>query len=60
MNYKRLVPLFLLVSLTVSAQEPEETEDWSRRPEVITPGKKNKAPTDATVLYSGKADAGCC
>jgi len=39
------------------AQKPEETEDWSRKPEVITPGKGNMPPSDAIVLYGGPEDA---
>jgi hypothetical protein len=38
------------------AQKPEETEDWSRQPEVVTPGKGSMAPSDAIVLYGGPED----
>ena len=52
-----LTILFFSVQF-LAAQEPEETEDWSRRPEVITPGKKSQPPSDATILYAGKKEAG--
>lgn len=34
--------------------EPKETEDWSRKPNVVVPGKKAKAPSDAIVLFDRK------
>ncbi|MGQ1788200.1 3-keto-disaccharide hydrolase [Saccharicrinis sp. GN24d3] len=34
--------------------KPQDTEDWSRKPEVVTPGKKSIAPSDAIVLFDGK------
>ncbi len=36
--------------------KPEETEDWSRRPAVITPVKSGAPPSDAIVLYGGPQD----
>ena len=36
--------------------KPEETEDWSRRPAVITPGKYGAPPSDAIILYGGPQD----
>lgn len=36
--------------------KPEETEDWSRRPAIITPGKFGSPPSDAIVLYGGPHD----
>jgi hypothetical protein len=36
------------------SQEPKDTEDWSRKPELVIPGKKNKPPSDAIVLFDGK------
>ena len=55
---KRLVILFSLLTVVVTSfgQKPEETEDWSRKPAVVTPGKNNLPPSDAIVLYSGKQD----
>lgn len=44
----------LTISGTGYSQEPKDTEDWSRKPEVVTPGKKNKPPSDAIVLFNGK------
>lgn len=40
----------------IHGQKPQDTEDWSRKPNVVTPGEKNKPPSDAIVLYSGKQD----
>lgn len=49
--------IVLLTSLTVLAQEqqvdPKLTEDWSRQPEVVTPGENGSAPSDATLLFDG-------
>jgi hypothetical protein len=50
-----LLPL-LLVSFSLFAQKPEETEDWSRKPAKVTPGKNNLPPSDALILYSGATD----
>lgn len=38
---KKIVALISLCGLllNVQGQKPEETEDWSRKPEVVTPGK---------------------
>ena len=38
------------------AQKPEETEDWSRKPNLVTPGKNNLPPSDAIILYRGSQD----
>ena len=32
------------------------TEDWSKEPPVITPGKKMKPPSDAVILFKNKKD----
>jgi len=42
--------------LNIHGQKPEETEDWSRKPEVVTPGKGMLPPSDAIVLYGGAGD----
>lgn len=42
--------------LNLHAQKPEETEDWSRKPEVVTPGEGFLPPSDAIVLYGGAGD----
>ncbi len=47
----------VVFSVNVYAQKPEDTEDWSRKPEVVTPSKYAKTPSDAIVLYGGKTDA---
>lgn len=52
----------LLLSLLTNcfAQEevkPAATEDWSRKPPLVMPGKRAQAaPSDAVVLYAGKQD----
>lgn len=54
---KILCILFFTFILTgIYAQKPEETEDWSRKPNLVTPGKNNIPPSDATVLYGGIKD----
>jgi hypothetical protein len=55
---KKILSLLVLSSLFLSlqAQKPEETEDWSRKPEVVTPGKGTLPPSDAIVLYGGAED----
>jgi hypothetical protein len=55
---KRIVALFLFsgLLLNIHAQKPEETEDWSRKPEVVTPGKGSLPPSDAIMLYGGAED----
>ena len=35
---------------------PKETEDWSKKPPLVAPGKKGNPPSDAIVLFSGKKD----
>jgi len=58
-----LSTIFLLVVAIhgVIAQnqiDPKLTEDWSRKPEIVTPGKKAKAPSDAIILFDkGSLDA---
>ena len=55
---KIAIPLLLILasSCSTSAQKPEETEDWSRRPDVVVPGRNGAAPNDAIILYGGKED----
>jgi hypothetical protein len=56
---KKLIPVLflLLASMLMNAQmKPADTEDWSRRPPVVTPGKLNQPPSDAIILYSNSAD----
>jgi hypothetical protein len=36
--------------------DPTRTEDWSRIPEVVTPGTGTLPPSDAIVLYGGEGD----
>lgn len=49
--------IFILTASAVNGQmKPEETEDWTRKPPVITPGKMNLPPSDAIVLYEGAKD----
>ncbi|MFN8209869.1 MAG: DUF1080 domain-containing protein [Bacteroidales bacterium] len=45
-----------LLAINLYGQKPEETEDWSRKPLMVTPGKNNLPPSDAIVLYSGSQD----
>ena len=53
--YFSLALLFIFLS-DIYCQKPEETEDWSRKPDIVTPSSGNKPPSDAIVLYSKKQD----
>jgi len=56
---KKTILLFLLnfsVIVLRGQMKPEETEDWSRRPPVVSPGKAGQPPSDAIVLYSNPRD----
>lgn len=63
LNYLRMKRFFsvIIILFTVTQigaqMKPEETEDWSRRPEIVSPGKAGAPPSDAIILYSGPADA---
>lgn len=48
-----ILPCLFIVSQTGYSQQPEETEDWSRKPAVVDPGKKNQPPADAIILFDG-------
>ena len=50
-----LVFAFILTNV-IAQMKPEETEDWSRKPPIVTPGRFNNPPSDAIVLYSGADD----
>ncbi len=55
---KKIIALIFFsgLMLNIYGQKPEETEDWSKKPEVVTPGKGSLAPSDAIVLYGGAGD----
>lgn len=55
---KKIIALIVFSGLILNThgQKPEETEDWSRKPEVVTPGKGSLPPSDAMVLYGGAGD----
>ena len=55
---KKIIALLIFSGfiLNIHSQKPEETEDWSRKPEVVTPGEGTLPPTDAIILYSGAGD----
>lgn len=55
---KTICVLFFTTALvSVNAQmKPEETEDWSKRPPIVTPGKSGQPPSDALVLFGGPKD----
>ncbi len=55
---KKVLALFTLsfLVLNLNGQKPEETEDWSRKPDIVTPGKGSLPPSDAIVLYGGAGD----
>lgn len=46
-----------VIATSINAQmKPEETEDWSKRPEIVTPGKFGDPSSDAIILYRGPQD----
>ena len=51
-----IIIFFASLTVTLYAQKPEETEDWSRKPVMVTPGKSSLPPSDAIILYSGAGD----
>lgn len=56
---RRFICIILLAMTVVSINaqmKPEETEDWSGKPEIVIPGKNNQPPSDAIVLFSGQND----
>jgi hypothetical protein len=55
---KKIITLFIFTGFVLNGQcqKPEETEDWSRKPEVVTPGKGTLPPSDAIVLYRDAGD----
>lgn len=55
---KVLFSLIVIITATnLNAQmKPEETEDWSNEPEIVTPGSFNRPPSDAIILYQGIRD----
>ncbi len=56
MKIFQLSLLLILIISQIFAQKAEETEDWSREPKVVTPGKGSRPPSDAIVLYGGSTD----
>lgn len=49
--------LIMFLTMTgIFAQKPEETEDWSRKPAVVIPGRNYAPPSDAIVLYGVPQD----
>jgi hypothetical protein len=49
-----LIPILILLGMQMGfSQAPEETEDWSRKPDVVVPGKKQDPPGDAIILFDG-------
>lgn len=53
------IAVLLILSFMMNnthCQNAEETEDWSREPAVVTPGKGTQPPSDAIILYSSAND----
>lgn len=48
-----IVLLLFLFLFNSFSQKPEETEDWSRKPDMVTPGKRGTPPEDAIILFNG-------
>lgn len=51
-----ILVLILTVVSSRAQMKPEETEDWSKKPPVVTPGKYGRPPSDAIILYAGPDD----
>ena len=56
MKKTALLFFFSLLLVNLAAQKAEDTEDWSLRPEKVTPGTFNSPPSDAIVLWAGTGD----
>ncbi|GAF03964.1 3-keto-disaccharide hydrolase [Saccharicrinis fermentans] len=60
MKIRLLILTLLFTGFSVSygqdnhKMQPKETEDWSRKPPVVSPGTKRNPPSDAIVLFNGK------
>lgn len=46
----------LMFPVFSQAQSPEMTEDWSKKPQVVSPGKGTRPPSDAIILYRKRPD----
>lgn len=44
-------------SICAQQMKPEETEDWSKQPPLVTPGNTGQPPSDAIILFRGPQDA---
>lgn len=51
-----LSALSCLAGIFAYAQDPAATEDWSRKPAMVTTGCKHQAPSDAIVLFGKASD----
>lgn len=45
-----------LSSAFVFAQDPKDTEDWSKKPAIVTPGCNHTPPSDAIILFRKARD----
>jgi len=48
--------VILLLQMTVQAQDPKQTEDWSHKPVKVEPGRRRHPPSDAIVLFRTSKD----
>jgi len=55
---KKIIALLIFsgLALNMQGQKPEETEDWSAKPEIVIPGEGTQPPSEAIVLYGGAGD----
>ncbi len=56
---KKLILIFLsgfIVCSFSQAQDPKDTEDWSRKPAIVTPGCRQAPPSDAIILFRKAKD----
>lgn len=55
----KVIPALMILTgfiLNLHGQDPAATEDWSKKPPVVTPGKGTLPPSDAIILYGGPGD----
>ncbi|MBR9999758.1 MAG: DUF1080 domain-containing protein [Cyclobacteriaceae bacterium] len=53
-NFLLMFAGLLMINFTLAQEmKPEDTEIWEPEPGIVTPGKENAPPSDATVLFDG-------
>ena len=50
-----LLFVFILFIFRATGQQENNLEDWSKKPNIVTPGGNNLPPSDAIILFNGKS-----